>query len=357
VVSLGVGSIGPMNRQPYPTQPREDPALPLGRILVRSLVNRIFGARTPEGAREWVAARVGPIALAAVEYPAMLPFLRLVFADWNAAQHSDPLVALHDLLLAHWLDRRAWKRFPWWGFDAFARLDLLFCPTTVSLFANLLLRMGVHGPPPPNFSREAMEIAYYRENDGKVLDFDRHPVWFMRAIMEGVSLARTRTQLEALRGNVHCCVDWLLDARPAPDANQQHAGWYWMMPRALAFRESRSAAASTPWALPVGEMTLGPWWVVPMRNPLELAEEAMAMKNCLRDYEDDCRVGSAVVFSIRDALTSERAACFVAGRIEPGEKWEIEQIAGKMNAAARDGMREVAERVVARMHVKLGEQT
>lgn len=318
-------------------------------LLVRSLAGRIFGPQPPEGARHWVAARVGPIALAGVEHPPMLPFLRVVFRDRRSAQRSDPLLALHDLLIAHGMEERAWKRIPRWGFDSFSRLDGRLGATTVALFSNLLLHMDVQAPPPPNFVREANEIAYYRQCEGELLDYERHPAWFMRAILEGVSLALRPSQVEALRDRVHCCVDWLLDARPEPDANQQRAGWFWMVPRAMAYREGRRLAATDPWMVPAGEMTLGPWWVVPIRTAADLAEEAIAMKNCLREYEDDCRFGSAAVFSIRDALTSERAASFVIGRSAPEDPWELEQVKAKQNGEVGVALQAVAARVVERL--------
>jgi hypothetical protein len=70
------------------------------------------------------------------------------------------------------------------------------------------------------------------------------------------------------------------------------------------------------------------------------------MKNCLEDYEEQCRAGDTLVFSIRDALTSERVACFSLFREGPREAWEIEGVAGKMNEEVDQELWDVA-RVVA----------
>jgi hypothetical protein len=92
----------------------------------------------------------------------------------------------------------------------------------------------------------------------------------------------------------------------------------------------------------------GPWQVVPIRNRAELHAEARAMRNCLEDYEADCRSGEVLVFSIRDQLTGQRRACFsVVPELDGG--WTLEHIAGKANAGVGKEMAGLAARFVARM--------
>ena len=74
------------------------------------------------------------------------------------------------------------------------------------------------------------------------------------------------------------------------------------------------------------------------------------MRNCLEDYDEYCRSGNVVLFSIRDALTSERTACFAVSRADQGGPWELEQIAAKMNEPASEEACAVAALVVERMN-------
>lgn len=316
-------------------------------LLVRSLVNRVFGPTPPEGAHEWVGQRVEAIALVGVEQPGMLPFLRIVARDRHASGHPEPLAALRGELLANGLEKAAWKWLPRWEFDAFRNLDGWLAPIPVALLANLLFHMGVHTPPSPHLVKYVRSAALYR-CDSRPLDFERHPRWFMRALLQGVAATVTRDQHEELEAELPRCIDWLLDAEPQPDANQQRAGWPWVVAQAREFLASRERGRR-PWAVPVPEATFGNWWVVPIANAAELAEEARAMRNCLEEYREDCEAGSAIVFSIRDALTAERAACFCVGREEPGGDWKLEQVAGPGNARVSDELYAIASIVALRL--------
>src|SRR5213075_1830008 len=68
------------------------------------------------------------------------------------------------------------------------------------------------------------------------------------------------------------------------------------------------------WPLPCGEIRVGPVVMVPLRNAGELREEAVKMHNCLENYTSICMAGDAVVFSMREAATGKRFACFLAER-------------------------------------------
>lgn len=321
-------------------------------LLVLSLANRIFGPGAAAVQCNWVAEHLRPLALIGVEHPAMLPFLRLVAANWKAAYCDDPLEALQRMMLAAGLEPAAWKRLPRWKFAAFRGMPEAWRRIPqVAWAANLLFRLGLKEAPPPPFARHAVFFAYYRsEHDDPRLDLERAPLWFMRAMLKGVERAGKLAWRTGFDEEVRCCADWLLDTHPSPDANQQKAGWDWVLAQARAHEEARRLALAAPWPLPVGAMTCGGWWVVPLGSVGDLAVEAAAMRNCLVDYAHLCRSGDVVVFSIRDALTSQRAACFAVSRARPGAPWVLEEIAGKMNEPARGEVLGVAARVVERMN-------
>ena len=321
-------------------------------LLVRSLVNRVFGPMPPAGAFEWVGERAGALALTGVELPSMLPFLRLVHAEKSVASTHDPLPALAALLNRAGIEPAAWKRLPRWRFLAFEAMGPAWLkPIPVARFANLLLRLDLQPPPARDFAGYALQAVLHRPAGPNArLDFERHPLWFMRALERRIAAGVAAGQEAAMRLELRICLDWLLDARPSPDANQQHAGWEWIAAQAHEYRRARRVALAEPWSVPLPEMTFGPWWVVPLSSRAQLAAEAAAMKNCLEDYEDDCRAGTYVVFSIRDALTGKPEACLSASRDSPDEPWEMDQLAGKMNAPVREELLPIAKRVLQRLN-------
>lgn len=325
--------------------------------LARSLANRIFGAAPHAPAFDWVCGRAAAIALCAVEQPAMLPFLRIVEDDKDMKAAADPLAALLQGLLAEGLELAAWKRLPRWGFGAFEAMGEAWCkPIPVARFANLLLRLEVQAPPPRDFVLHALEAARYRDEPHAWLDFERHPLWFLRALLRETQRAQDAAQAQAFRAEYLACLDWLIEARPRPDANQQHAGWPWILQQARAHRKARELALAAPWAVPFGERAWGPYRVVPIRCAAELAAEAEAMKNCLANYEDACRWGEVAVFSIRERSSGARIACFAVEQLEDGRSWELVEVAGKMNATVDEEVERIAHAMVAKLNGGRGEE-
>ena len=107
------------------------------------------------------------------------------------------------------------------------------------------------------------------------------------------------------------------------------------------------------WPLPCGEIRIGLVVVVPLRNAAELREEAAEMHNCLDNYASICMTGDAVVFSMRDARTGKRLACFLAERSwEDGRPtdWAIAELKGKMNQAARPQLLAIATIAVGKLN-------
>ena len=319
--------------------------------LARSLANRIFTTPASCEAFNWVAHRASAIALCAVERPAMLPFLRIAQDDVAIKAAADPLSALRHRLLSEGLEPAAWKKLACWGFGAFEGMGEAWCkPIPVARFANLLHRLEVKISPPYDFALHALRVALHRAQPNATLDFERHPPWFMRALLREVESAGDVARAFALERDLPGCLDWVIEARPAPDANQQRAGWPWIFEQAAAHRKARALALAAPWRVPVTEMAWGPYRVVAIRCAAELAAEADAMKNCLATYEDACRCGAIAVYSIRQRSTGARVACFAAERDADGAPWQLIDVAGKMNALVDDELERIGHAMVVKLN-------
>lgn len=319
--------------------------------LARSLANRIFGAPPFAEAFNWVCGRAPALALCAVEQPAMLPFLRIAQDEKAMKAAADPIAALHELLLAKGMEPAAWKKLARWGFGAFEAMGEAWCkPVPIARFANLLHRLEVHEPPPRDFVLHALHAVYYRAGPNAQLAFERHPPWFLRALLREAGRESEAGQTAALHQDLPGCLDWLIDARPKPDANQQRAGWAWILEQARAHRKKRSLALAAPWNVPVACMQWGAYRVVAIRCAAELAAEAEAMKNCLATYEEACRSGAIVVFSIRERSTGARVACFAAERGDDGTSWQLVEVAGKMNSPVDDDVERMGHAMVAKLN-------
>lgn len=317
---------------PQPAPPAPAPVFAAPPVLVRSLANRIFGSPPPAGATEWVAARAAALALVGIEHPAILPFLRVVACDKTAFRSSDPVATLQGMLLGAGMEENAWKRLERWGYSAFRALGAdVMDPACIARYANLLLRMDLLAPPPPEFAAVAFAMGRHRSRIGAPPDLERLPTWLLRGALEALLALASPDEHAGLVADARCAVDWLLDTRPEVDANQRRAGWSWVMGQARAFKKARALAAKARWQVPAGEMTFGNWWVVPIRCPAQLADEAAAMKNCLEDYESELVGGDFAVYSIRDALTTERFACFSVARDGAGDPWSVQEAVGRMN--------------------------
>ena len=124
-------------------------------------------------------------------------------------------------------------------------------------FANLLHDLEVQEPLPKFFILYAFMAALHRAQPAGKIDFQCHPLWFMRALLREMSKAPTTAGPALPRGELRVCLDWLVEAEPAPDTNQQKAGWSWIREQALAWRNARELARLAPFPIAVHEMIFG----------------------------------------------------------------------------------------------------
>jgi hypothetical protein len=315
--------------------------------LARSLSNRVFGPGAAAESFNWLGRRTAAVALCAVDHPGMLPFLRLARHEITMKFYPDPLASLHAGLMREGLEPAAWKALPRWGFPAFAALgESRSSPAVIAGFANLLHRIEPKAAVTAKFAAIALHAVFHRNPAEGDIDFHRHPAWFMRALLRETERAEAARTLEALEEDLDLCLDWLVEARPDPDPNQQHAGWPWIVGQARAHRHARELERLAPWPVPCRVITFNPSCrAVVIGSVAELVAEGIAMKNCLAGFEDECRAGELVVFSIRSLPTDERIACLSVTLGPAG--WQLVELAGKMNKKVPAEIAAVADKVVA----------
>lgn len=128
-----------------------------------------------------------------------------------------------------------------------------------------------------------------------------------------------------------------------PDRNQIAAGWRWCLRQTLEFEKRCAATAmdNTPWSMRLAPRVVGNICVVPLNSQRALFQEAEAMRNCLPNYGEDCKIGRREIYSLRDAQSGKRIACvgFIfksgvdifdlkgfANTPAPGAAWRVAQI-------------------------------
>ena len=74
------------------------------------------------------------------------------------------------------------------------------------------------------------------------------------------------------------------------------------------------------------------------------------MHNCLEMYEEACRAGDVVVYSIRQRTTGARVACFAAQRESRGPWWTLLEVKGRMNTEAGAELERIAHAMVVKLN-------
>ena len=320
-------------------------------LLTRSLANRIFDNAPTAEQFNWCGRHRAALCLAAIEHAPLLPFLRFVELDGKLCQ-LDPMTSLPTLLARIGMEPGAIKRLERWGYEPFSDLgqELVAGASlrVLSGFANLLWRLYVVERPPWFFSRCAGAAANWFDCDGDDPIFGTLvPDWFTSAILREVARLGIDDLEAELGEQVLQAMPWIASMPPEPDANQRKAGWPWIMQRARLFEIQLEKGE---WPVPLDELEIDGYRVVPIRTVAQLKTEALEMKNCLESYAEKCRLGVWAVFSIRTlAFGGGKRLANVAvvktmtnGRVS----WRLQQVAGKMNAKVSGAIIAVAEAVV-----------
>jgi hypothetical protein len=311
--------------------------------LTRSLANRIFGTTASDEDFNWCGRRCPALALAAIEHPRLLPFVRVI-RHQKKVPCGDPIKALHSFLIARGLEAGALKRLERWGFEPFEEME------DVIGYANLLFRLDVADAPPEFFTRVAGYVAHWSGKGASA--FGREvPDWFMRALLRQVERLEEDMDEATLCEQVEAALPWIASTPRAPDSNQQKAGWPWIFERARLFAISHEEGE---WPVPRADFTIGDYQIVAIRTRAQLEQEGIAMKNCLANYAERCRLGLWAVYSIRETgVGDKRLATFaVEKEIARGKiRWELHQVAGTMNSPVSPDIDAITEIAVASLNM------
>lgn len=299
--------------------------------LTLALHRRIFPNRSASiESFNWVHRHLRELSLVVVERPKLLPFLSLVHRErGRPVEEFNRLMDEAGITPAgrRWLDR-----VPFEAFDQASEFGTLReWPAVLALFANRLERLQIDEPS-SIFTACAASLG------------PEYPDWFLLAMNREMDRLIDEEDLEppdALPLNYEEAVRWVQNQRPDPDANQRRAGWRWIEAQANAAWLRELLEEPKPWPCPYGPFTHSGLEVVPLKSIAELAEESAAMRNCLKNYAEDCARGWMQPFSIRTADSGKRIGCFMLKR-RWRSPWEVMEVAGPMNAPATEVMTTLA---------------
>jgi hypothetical protein len=112
-------------------------------------------------------------------------------------------------------------------------------------------------------------------------------------------------------------------------------------------RAAAATAAARPWRFPRTPQPEGPWIVVPLRTPLDLVEEAIAMHHCVDQRVADCDSGRTRIYGIRRRDDGARLATLEVRWSARRGSPRLVELRGLLNRPAPEPVRAFAKRVVA----------
>ena len=173
----------------------------------------------------------------------------------------------------------------------------------------------------------------------------RYPDWFLRSAARAARDAKNRAALESFVADEYLpAVEWLVDARPRPDSNQKHAGWPWIRRAVTTWLNDPGptwTGSTQAWHSAIESGFFGGYHVFALRDPQALIEEGVAMRHCVADYIEECALGRARVFSLRDPNSGERVATAMLRRGAEGH-WSLSELRERRNRAPTDSMQNAA---------------
>ena len=318
--------------------------------LALSIERRMHGNGASAADFNWIAAHTAELSLVAIERPRLLPFLQ--FAEVGAGR--DLVAATERTLRKAGMKSSAWKELEICGFEFFSEACEAAltdnAEVTIAEVANLLDRLQVTEPPPLIFAHLAVHAATFGQpRPVETLFGPLTPDWYLRALLkEARRIEEEEGEIVDMPEDFERTLRWLSSRPAAPDANQARAGWRWIVQRARADRGRKVNCKVT-----CEEFTHGSFRVMPIRDTDALYAEGRAMQNCLSRYAVACATKMYAVFSVRDALTDERLACFSVGvpsSDAPPGSWRLDQVAGPRNAKVSAAIEEVARVALRRMN-------
>lgn len=232
---------------------------------------------------------------------------------------SDPVAALKDAFRRDGFSEAAWRYVAKHGSRLFRTpwaISTDIHPFHAAVIYLRMLETAGLAPPPPPFVAKAF-LHGYNSNRGKKVRLAHgfheniEPI-VMRAALYEADKKRLDCDLVNFTETILGVCWWAEDPFLELDKNQVKSGWPWMVKqwqRAEKERAIAETANAVHWATRLTGFWIEQWLVLPISSSHELLQEAMAMRNCLADFQSNCEAGEVEIYSVRDAVTRKRKAC------------------------------------------------
>lgn len=149
---------------------------------------------------------------------------------------------------------------------------------------------------------------------------------------------------EAMREMIGLVLDWIGDDRSVSDRAIRSAGWIWFARHARIHRE-RQETAAIRFPVPFERLDLDGHAVIALADSLALWDEGLEMRHCARNFAPECARGDLLLCSLRSRDDPPKRWTAAFARLR--DRWELDQIAGRMNTPASPDAMRVAEAVEA----------
>ena len=253
------------------------------------------------------------------ENPQLLPLLMAFLkAGFALPDHCDPLATLKAAIRSEGHAEAAWRyiahhgsrifRAPWAIANSQMPFEVALHYLSALEFANL--------PPPPPPSISTAFLSSFNEHIGNDVQINAnfyvgiHSVVLRAAFLEADKRRRDPC-LQGFADEFLGVCAWSETMNASIDKNQAKAGWSWFVRQHQAAEMVEIAVAEAQcvtWKTRLERQVINGWDLVPLNSSAMLIREALAMRNCLRDYLDRCKHGELEIYSIRQSDTGKRKA-------------------------------------------------
>jgi hypothetical protein len=162
------------------------------------------------------------------------------------------------------------------------------------------------------------------------------PQGFTRAAQAEYEKSTTTEQRDSMfRHDFPLILQWLWEADPTLDHNQQRASWRFWQTSAINWEvEKDKELENTCWDGILDPFVCSSFLVQPLTNAKELLMEGRAMRNCIADYADGCLEGEYLAFSLLDRDSRQRRALVGIYIEKESDILTVDEVKGLANRAA-----------------------
>jgi hypothetical protein len=254
------------------------------------------------------------------ENPRLLPLLMaFLCAGFTLSEDRDPIATLKSAIIGEGHTEAAWRYVAHHGSRLFKipwAITNSQNPFEVALHYLSAIEFGGLPPPPPPSITTTFLHAFneHQGKDAQVAANFHSPIGpvVLRAAMLEADKRRHDPNLSEFADQFLGVCEWSDASSVSIDLNQARAGWPWLVRQQQAAEMVETAIAdarNATWKIRLARQVINGWDVVPLDSSAALIREALAMRNCLRNYVEQCRNGEVEIYSVRQPLTGKRKAC------------------------------------------------